>query len=947
MKMKKNFSTFLLIVIAWTNCHVAFSGVPAGYYYFAHNKKKVELKSALSQIASPLRVLDYGSGKGYTWEGFYYTDQNSDGSVKDMYSSEIRYFNGFSSVKGMHIEHSLPKSWWGGHENNAYKDLFHLYPADGVTNSTKNNFPLGEVTGTPNFDNGVSKIGKNGFGGIYTDNCFEPADEYKGDFARSYLYVSTIYENFASFWNSPMMNNNTYPVWKKWAVDLLLKWNREDPVSQKERDRIETVYSIQGNRNPFIDYPDLAEYIWGADTTKIFPFPEETEPFLIYPKRGYQVDFGVILQSDSIIQHLTVSGLNLQNNLNISLKNKSKSFKISKTSLTKEEVINGSEISITFQPVVSGWNRDTLLLISEGWNDSLLIPMQGLASTDFLAIEPQNITPTGGTLRWISDPDADNYKLNLYQGDQQAGDLIISAYVEGSSWNKALELYNGTGKSIDLSNYSLQKQSNGDGNFGAPLKLNGMLESGKNYVLVHKSCSNNDLIAKANLLTDSLLSFNGNDAVALVRNGILIDVVGIANAGADVSWGQDLTLERKSSVTHPSSQFRATEWNTYEIDNFQMLGNHQMTFQASSNYLLQNYPTGKTDHFTISQLLPENTYTYSITAVYPNEEKKALNTMQIHTARLDMPIAMDALNVHSTGFIANWEDHLYTQHFLLDVFQLQGTADTTEIETFDNVGSNGKPLPTGWTGTASGNYTSSTSSGEAPPSIALKNDGEYLQTKTYSLPVKKLSFMYRFASDATGSSLILEGIKENGNISRIDSISYVNTSKNYPVYFFQPSDEIVAFKFTYQKLKGNLALDDVAVTYGKQDTIYVLKNESMVGSQFEVSNLNENSTYYYRVRATLGNSVSDFSDVIKVQTTSESGIKNYEDFSFQIVPEVDQIKIKGLQGNERIQIFNIAGVCLFNQHSSGSEMSISIPQKGIFIVRISNKDFTFAQKLIK
>jgi len=121
----------------------------------------------------------------------------------------------------------------------------------------------------------------------------------------------------------------------------------------------------------------------------------------------------------------------------------------------------------------------------------------------------------------------------------------------------------------------------------------------------------------------------------------------------------------------------------------------------------------------------------------------------------------------------------------------------------------------------------------------------------------------------------------------------------------------------------------------------------MVGSQFEVSNLNENSTYYYRVRATLGNSVSDFSDVIKVQTTSESGIKNYEDFSFQIVPEVDQIKIKGLQGNERIQIFNIAGVCLFNQHSSGSEMSISIPQKGIFIVRISNKDFTFAQKLIK
>lgn len=225
---------------------VAFGAIPPGYYYFARNKKKAELKTALAQIAAPLKVLKYGSGPGYTWEGFYYTDQNPDGSVIDMYSPKVRYFNGFSSVNGMHIEHSLPKSWWGSIENNAYKDLFHLYPADGETNSIKNNFPLGEIT-IPIFDNGVSKIGKNGFGDFYTDNCFEPANEYKGDFARSYLYVSTIYENFASLWNSPMMDNNTYPVWKPWAMDLLLKWHREDPVSEKEEKRCEAVYNIQGN----------------------------------------------------------------------------------------------------------------------------------------------------------------------------------------------------------------------------------------------------------------------------------------------------------------------------------------------------------------------------------------------------------------------------------------------------------------------------------------------------------------------------------------------------------------------------------------------------------------------------------------------------------------------------------------------------------------------------
>jgi len=179
--------------------------VPAGYYYFAKNKKKADLKTALRTSSTPFYELNYGGGQGFTWEGFYKTDNRND-TVIDMYSTTIRKFNGFAAVSGMHIEHSLPKSWWGGHENMAYKDLFHLYPADGVTNSTKSDLPLGEVTGTPILDNGMSKIGKNGFELEYTGNCFEPADEYKGDFARSYFYISTVYETLSSLWQSPMMN---------------------------------------------------------------------------------------------------------------------------------------------------------------------------------------------------------------------------------------------------------------------------------------------------------------------------------------------------------------------------------------------------------------------------------------------------------------------------------------------------------------------------------------------------------------------------------------------------------------------------------------------------------------------------------------------------------------------------------------------------------------------
>ena len=254
---------FIFFIVFLSLAYVAQGAIPSGYYYYARGKKKAELKTILHQISAPITELDYGSGPGFTWQGFYKTDQNADGTVKDMYSDSVRSFSGYSSVKDMAIEHSFPKSWWGAYENMAYKDLFHLYPADAYTNGIKNNLPLGEVTGTPMLDNGKSKIGKNGFGTAYTDNSFEPADEYKGDFARSYLYISTIYENLAPLWNSPMLTNTVYPVWKPWAIDLLLKWSRQDPVSSKELDRNDSIYTIQGNRNPFIDFPDMAEYIWG------------------------------------------------------------------------------------------------------------------------------------------------------------------------------------------------------------------------------------------------------------------------------------------------------------------------------------------------------------------------------------------------------------------------------------------------------------------------------------------------------------------------------------------------------------------------------------------------------------------------------------------------------------------------------------------------------------
>ena len=254
----------VLLTILISTSFLAQAAIPTGYYHFALGKKKAELKTTLHEISAPLTVLDYGSGPGFTWQGFYATDRNADNTVRDMYSNNVRSFNGYNSIADMAIEHSFPKSWWGAYENMAYKDLFHLYPADAYTNGIKNNLPLGEVTGVPMLDNGKSKVGKNGFGTAYSDNSFEPADEYKGDFARTYFYMVTAYDDKVATWVSDQLAGNQYPALSTWSVALFLRWNSMDRVSDKETNRNEAVYGIQGNRNPFIDHPELAEFIWGS-----------------------------------------------------------------------------------------------------------------------------------------------------------------------------------------------------------------------------------------------------------------------------------------------------------------------------------------------------------------------------------------------------------------------------------------------------------------------------------------------------------------------------------------------------------------------------------------------------------------------------------------------------------------------------------------------------------
>ena len=250
------------------------------YYSAADGKKGSALKTALASIISTHSTLSYKS----LWTYFRTTDVRADGKVWDMYSGTSNFTFGTDQAGNYkqegdvyNREHSFPKSWFGD-KSPMNSDLMHIVPTDGYVNNRRGNYPFGE-TDSPTYesDGGFSKLGPNCTDG-YTGTVFEPNDEYKGDFARIYFYMVTCYESNVSTWSSDMLAGNKYPVFKDWALKLLLKWAKEDPVSEKEINRNKGVYESQGNRNPFVDYPGLEQYVWGDLTTTAFSYDNYNNP---------------------------------------------------------------------------------------------------------------------------------------------------------------------------------------------------------------------------------------------------------------------------------------------------------------------------------------------------------------------------------------------------------------------------------------------------------------------------------------------------------------------------------------------------------------------------------------------------------------------------------------------------------------------------------------------
>ncbi|MFR9166264.1 MAG: endonuclease [Dysgonomonas sp.] len=361
---------YLLSLLTVTVSLSLFSQAPSGYYDAIDGKNKEELKTALHTIIRQHVSLGYATFTAQFWGDYYYkkTDWNPGGYYWDMYSNTQRTTY---SVLEMSREHCMPRSWWAidagsskdyGDANN---DILNLYPADYDANSRKSNNPLG-IVGIEDFNNGVVKVGQNTYPGGDIRKVFEPADEYKGDFARTYFYMVTCYEDYYDRWNGDglsMLNNETYPVFKDWAINMLLEWNENDPVDQKEIDRNNTIFSMQYNRNPFIDHPELTDYIWGDKTNQNYTVTDKaTSPALLTPTSQSELNFST---KENITRNILVKGVLLTQPVNIQLATGDVTqFTVNKTTISAQEAVNGYELEVTYKPNEHKTHTATLRLSS-------------------------------------------------------------------------------------------------------------------------------------------------------------------------------------------------------------------------------------------------------------------------------------------------------------------------------------------------------------------------------------------------------------------------------------------------------------------------------------------------------------------------------------------------------------------------------------------------------
>jgi len=414
--------TVISLVIAVLAVPCLRAEAPVNYYQSAVGCSDEALMTALKSIIYSHTTLSYSS----LWNAFTTTDTDDDGYIIDMYS-DYRYLpsqHGASASgigQGYNREHSFPKSWFGGNTP-MYTDLFHLYPTDISVNSQRSNYPFGECEGGTRITTGSytakGRLGASTYSG-YSGTVFEPDDEYKGDFARSYFYMVTCYKDQLPSWpGSSQLDyaTNGYKAFSTWSINMLIEWHRLDPVSDKEVKRNDAVYALQKNRNPFIDHPELAEYIWGNMQGQAWDGSGSTvDPEITAPTDGSTINMGTTTVGNDISVTIPIKGQGLTKALTVSMTD-NEYFYVSSSTFTASAVNSGTALTVTFTADDAGTFSNVITIASGEASATVTVTATATSSGD----DPDTPTPDG------------NATIETWEGCETGG--YWTDEVQGAAW---------------------------------------------------------------------------------------------------------------------------------------------------------------------------------------------------------------------------------------------------------------------------------------------------------------------------------------------------------------------------------------------------------------------------------------------------------------------------------------------------------------------------------
>lgn len=587
----KHIYFFILVFIS----SYTFAQIPSNYYDSANGLNGYELKTELRNIITSGHN-DQGYNSLYTGYQTTHSDNVSetgyenDNTVLLFYTENPNGIDPYSYNHGQdqcgnynaegvchNREHIVPQSTFSS-ASPMQNDIHHVIPSDGYVNGQRGNLPFGNVA-TPNWTslNGSQRGSSDVVG--YSGTVFEPIDEFKGDIARALLYFAVRYQNNVDTYSWDMFNGTEDQVFETWALDMLLDWHYNvDPVDQREIDRNDAAYNYQGNANPFVDHPEYANLIWN-------PTPDTTDP------------------SDPT--NLVAS--NPTDN----------SIDLTWTASTDNVGVTSYDIYVDD---VNTYNSTTNSFTATGLTANTNYCFKVVAKD------------AAGNVSGFSNVDCEMTTDNGSSGGEV--DLFFSEYVEGSSTNKALEIANFTGTTVDLSNYTLKLASNSNSFSYTYTFPSGSIAHGDVFVI-----ANSGLLVACQTQQDdvnnNITGFNGNDAIGLFKNDVLIDIIGIEAEGG--TFAEDVTLIRKPSVQFPTTTFDINEWNTASNNDCSNLGSHNQTLSSITNEIqeIKIYPNpAKTNTITIATQTNLDIEIYNVlgkqvlvTQITPDKNKVNISTL--------------------------------------------------------------------------------------------------------------------------------------------------------------------------------------------------------------------------------------------------------------------------------------------------------------------------------